>query len=286
MVNAAHADLFECDQSDWPAVWLSEHGEQVSPADRTGVQVYEAPIGEIPCYVKHFTSRKSGTKQVSLLNRLIWRLGSSRARQNLKANVKLQQAGFSAAKVLLAVRKTDGLKAEDLFITQRVEGETFHHALLDANEERKKNLLEKMGKCIAELHDGGFIHGDLLPRNMIIEDETQAVVFLDNDRTRKWKLHTPRWQKWRNIEQLMYRLLVYHPYKTLRPFVHTYIAQSPYPPAQARKYAATALKRVRRRWVEYAKELKISRIPEDIMPDESRRWRIEIHTEGQSHTEN
>lgn len=286
MVNVAHVGLFEGDDSDWPAVWLDEDSEQVSPADRKGVQVYEAPIGQLSCYVKHFTSKKSGAAQVSLLSRLIWRFGASRAQQNLKANAKLQEAGFGTAAVLLAVRRTKGLEAEDLFITRRVEGETFHHALLGANDVTKKDLLERMGKCIADLHSAGFIHGDLLPRNMMIEHETQGIVFLDNDRTRKWGLYTPRWQKWRNIEQLMYRLLVYHPYRTLKPLIRHYISHSPYPPVQARRYAATAIKRVRQRWVDYAQKLDISNIPEDIMPDESRRWRIEIHTENQPRTEN
>lgn len=280
MVNAEYAGLFEDRSSDWPDPWLSGDTQEVNPIKREGVQVYPVEIGGVPCYVKYFTSHKGGGRKDKLWNRLMWRFGRSRAQQNLTANLMLERAGFGAAEVLLAVRKTSGMDAEDLFVTQAVDGRTFHHELIESGEREKKELLVEAGKSIAELHAAGIIHGDLLPRNLIIGAESQRIYFLDNDRTRKWRWFTPTRQKWRNVEQMLYRLLIYHRYRTLKSFMHSYIQHCGHPPSQARGYAAKIIKRVRQRWVEYARELEISSVPDDVMPDESRRWRVELHAKG------
>ncbi len=38
------------------------------------------------------------------------------------------------------------------------------------------SLLEKIGRAVATLHDGGLIHGDLTTSNMLIRNSDSAVV--------------------------------------------------------------------------------------------------------------
>jgi hypothetical protein len=47
----------------------------------------------------------------------------------------------------------------------------------------KRRLLGTLGDEIARLHTAGFVHGDLVPANVLVREP--GFVFLDNDRTRR-----------------------------------------------------------------------------------------------------
>ncbi len=69
---------------------------------------------------------------------------------------------------------------------------------------RKRELLRALGAEIARLHRCGFIHGDLTPHNVFVEDSTPIrFIFIDHDRTRRAFALGRRRHQLRNLVQLL-----------------------------------------------------------------------------------
>jgi hypothetical protein len=88
-----------------------------------------------------------------------------------------------------------------VLVTQEVEGRGLVDALAGAvvPVAAKRRLLRELGRAVARLHASGFVHGDLVPTNLLVAPA--GVVFLDNDRTRRSPLLV-WWQARRNLVQL------------------------------------------------------------------------------------
>jgi Lipopolysaccharide kinase (Kdo/WaaP) family len=97
----------------------------------------------------------------------------------------LAALGFAAPVALLAGRHGPA----GLLVTADAGGEDLLVALARLaspgadTRARKRDLLRRLGAEVARLHAAGFVHGDLVPPNLRWRDG--AVVFLDNDRTRR-----------------------------------------------------------------------------------------------------
>jgi serine/threonine protein kinase len=63
----------------------------------------------------------------------------------------------------------------------------------------KRELLGALGRAVAGLHAAGFVHGDLVPSNVLARDD--GFVLLDHDRTRRGRLLV-WWGARRNLVQL------------------------------------------------------------------------------------
>eukprot|EP01028_Stygiella_incarcerata_P002537 TRINITY_DN14742_c0_g1_i1.p1 TRINITY_DN14742_c0_g1~~TRINITY_DN14742_c0_g1_i1.p1 ORF type:complete len:224 (-),score=43.11 TRINITY_DN14742_c0_g1_i1:91-762(-) len=71
------------------------------------------------------------------------------------------------------------LKEMSLFL-ERVEGMSVKDFLLSSkDEEEGKALCAQIGKCLAIMHDGDIIHGDLTTSNMIIRASTRSICLID-----------------------------------------------------------------------------------------------------------
>jgi aminoglycoside phosphotransferase (APT) family kinase protein len=68
-----------------------------------------------------------------------------------------------------------------------------------AGPAERRALLRRLGAEVARLHEAGFVHGDLVPSNVLARDD--GFVLLDHDRTRRGRLLV-WWGARRNLVQL------------------------------------------------------------------------------------
>ncbi len=117
----------------------------------------------------------------------------------LNIHAELEAAGLACPQALLAGVRGD----EQVFVTREANGLPMSQAMkLDQNAARK--ALATAARGVRRLHDAGFVHGDCIPGNLLLDGET--VCFLDNDRTARisfWSL--PRGRR-RNLIQFCSRL--------------------------------------------------------------------------------
>jgi Ser/Thr protein kinase RdoA (MazF antagonist) len=109
----------------------------------------------------------------------------------------LARHGFGAPQALLVGRGGSA----GVLVTQEVAGRTLLEAVEHAARARreKRALLRALGAEVGRLHGAGFVHGDLVPSNVLVADA--GLVFLDHDRTRRSPLLV-WWQGRRNLVQL------------------------------------------------------------------------------------
>lgn len=69
---------------------------------------------------------------------------------------------------------------------------------------RKREHLRQLAQEIRRLHGYGFVHGDLIPNNILVRAEGEGVAFfyIDNDRTRRYRGWCPAILRKRNLIQL------------------------------------------------------------------------------------
>jgi hypothetical protein len=108
-----------------------------------------------------------------------------RALRAFRMTSALALAGFAApAPLVVAVRKDEGL-----LVTREVAGSALATVVAafprDARR-AKRALLAGLGAEVARLHAAGFVHGDLVPPNLLVAGD--RFVFLDNDRTMRLPL--------------------------------------------------------------------------------------------------
>jgi hypothetical protein len=109
----------------------------------------------------------------------------------------LARRGFGAPQALLLGRGgTAGV-----LVTQEVSGEMLLDAVAHGARSRreKRALLRALGGEVGRLHGEGFVHGDLVPSNVLVAPA--GLVFLDHDRTRRGHLLV-WWHARRNLVQL------------------------------------------------------------------------------------
>ena len=106
--------------------------------------------------------------------------GATRARRAHRMGQALAAAGFGApAVVLVGWRNGAGI-----LVTRDVGGRDVASAVAAVRHDRtaKRRLLVQLGGEVGRLHRAGFVHGDLVPPNVLVSGG--AIVFIDHDRTR------------------------------------------------------------------------------------------------------
>jgi Ser/Thr protein kinase RdoA (MazF antagonist) len=110
--------------------------------------------------------------------------GGWRARQAFRMGHALARAGFRVPAVVVAARRGRA----GLLVTREVPGDDLLATLARPTTLAvKRALLRALGAEVGRLHRAGFVHGDLVPPNVRL-DEDGRFVFLDNDRTRRSRL--------------------------------------------------------------------------------------------------
>jgi hypothetical protein len=196
--------------------------------------------GEV--YVKHLTAAKD---RAGAIARLKWRFGPSRAAHVLRVSGVMRSCGLDAPPVVLAARRRAGGLVEELLVTRGVPGATLERRLLDAADAAERRvLLELAGRSVAQLHARRFVHGDLLPGNLIVGTDEQTLTYLDNDRTRRWPIPLPSAPRRRNLRQALYRLLYWQGRRETRVFLDAYHAARGIGPAARRRERLALLRAV------------------------------------------
>lgn len=121
--------------------------------------------------------------------------GARHARRAFRMGLALTAAGFAAPRALLVGSR----EGEGLLVTEDVGGAPLLVELVGAPGSRKRMILCRLGAEVGRLHVAGFVHGDLVPSNILVREGRP--VFLDHDRTRR-NAALVWWQGRRNLVQL------------------------------------------------------------------------------------
>lgn len=117
----------------------------------------------------------------------------SRARRDAAGCEILRTHGLNAPTIVAVGERSAGpVCLESLTVTLRARGEHLYDYLQgtvgeDASPHGRRHLIVAVGQCVGRMHVAGIAHGDLRPRNILVEPEGDdwRVTFLDNERTCK-----------------------------------------------------------------------------------------------------
>jgi hypothetical protein len=116
-------------------------------------------------------------------------LRGSRAYRAWKAGEMLEEYGFCAPKVVaVGEKRYMGLLQESFMVTLPLKGSPLLQFFLTVDDFRKKReMVRQLGKEIGRMHKLGIIHGDLIPGNVFVAEESGkcTVCLLDNESTRR-----------------------------------------------------------------------------------------------------
>jgi hypothetical protein len=150
-------------------------------------------------------SRHARTLRVELGRQVVYvksypASGARRAIRAFRMGRALARAGFGAPETLLVGRRG----GQGVLVTRDVVAPSLVDAIAAADTgpgapAAKRRLLHALGAEVGRLHRAGFVHGDLVPSNLLVR--STGIVFLDHDRTRRghalvW------WGARRNLVQL------------------------------------------------------------------------------------
>jgi len=140
-------------------------------------------------------------------------LRDSRAFRALKQADALSRERFHVPQVILAgEQRKYGFLKKAFLLTEGVAGLSLPAYLqraylppLDSSVLRKKRQsLRQLALEVRRLHQTGFVHGDLIPSNILVRDEPEKTTcfYLDHDRTRRYPTWFPHGLWKRNLIQL------------------------------------------------------------------------------------
>ncbi len=178
-------------------------------------------------YVKHLTGGKNyESPWRDWYSRLKWLVRPSRSRRVWWTCLRMERAGLGVPGVLLAARRRWGWRVEDLLVSEAVEGQSLQAMIMRAGSWSEKSaLIAKAGEATAKLHDAGFLHGDLLPGNLMVTPAGR-IVFCDNDRTLPFSRLLPLFLRRRNLAQMAFRLVAMEGEQGGRTYLDAYFDAS------------------------------------------------------------
>ena len=129
------------------------------------------------CYLK-WSPMRGRTRLRHGLRR--W-LGTAPPRLRELANLEwLRAHGFDAPEPLLAgVDAVRGLPTFQFLVTRRVEGVVTVRDVFERDAPGRERVIELLARECARLHREGFVHGDLFPRNLLVDEARERLWFLD-----------------------------------------------------------------------------------------------------------
>ncbi len=194
------------DQALWPEI-LSHLGQQApSRHPSTGRLHYSRGAMEEELYLKVYY-------RWELFGCLKDLFRDSRAFRALKQGTALTEHGLHAPVAIAAGEERHlGLLKRAFLLTARVHGSPLNQFLrdhfaarLDTEAlRRKRRQIQDLAWEIRRMHALGFVHGDLVPSNILlrVEREGSRFFYMDNDRTRLYPLWFPQRLWRRNLVQL------------------------------------------------------------------------------------
>jgi hypothetical protein len=227
-----------------PLEWLERQPHEVV-GDRPSARTLRVHAADGIVYAKLLAPLRSGAGPIG---RLKWALRPSRAGRVLRVSRRFARAELRVPRVLLALRRRRGWRTEDLLVTAAVEGPSLQRRMVEVQDEaERRRLLRLMGRRAAEMHRAGLVHGDLLPGNLIVVDGGAELVFIDNDRSRRWWPAVPARERRRNLGQALYRMVSWLGYRRSRWFLDGYYGTLGVDGTRRRRETAAVLHRLRPR---------------------------------------
>jgi hypothetical protein len=192
-------------KESWAAVL--ERIDALSAAKHPQTLEIDLPGTEAHCFLKVFHSA-SGAGAFKDFFRV------SKAVRALRAGEALREAGFNVARTIAAgEERRRGVLRRAFLLTTAMQGAPLPAFLRDnyGTDRRRRSFslkvdsIRRLAAEIRRFHDLGFVHGDLIPPNILVvteEGSAPRFCFLDNDRTRRYPAWLPQ-QLWkRNLIQL------------------------------------------------------------------------------------
>jgi tRNA A-37 threonylcarbamoyl transferase component Bud32 len=127
-----------------------------------------------------------------------------RAQRAFKAGQMLKRYGFFTPDVVAVGKKTFvGIATKNFLITSQVEDSVPLYKMLDIDISQKQQLIKQFGQTVGRMHAAGIFHGDLRLGNVLVkkDDNRFVFIFLDNERTRKFK-KLPERLRLKNLVQI------------------------------------------------------------------------------------
>ena len=192
-----------------PTLWeeISSHLKSSSPSDHPQTLRFRYPRGvdgsDYYLKIYHHSDPLGSIKDLFRV---------SKALRALRQSESLLREGFHTPLTVAAGEKRTARFIKMAFLlTLSVEGKLLPYfiqdhylPLEDHSLIRKRVQIRHLAEDVRRLHQLGFIHGDLVPYNILVQSKEDEIQFfyLDNDRTRRY----PRWisrELWkRNLVQL------------------------------------------------------------------------------------
>lgn len=264
LVNDEWADILDIRRID---EWMARK-DQESLKDVPCRIILKASTAGGIVYTKYMKAQNDGViKKREIFPKIKWTLNPSRALRILNTTAKMIALGHLAPTPILGARKRMELGyPHEIFIAKEVELDTAEDIFYKANDSQKLELMEFCGKTLAMLHRDGFIHGDYLPRNICPDAKNNAMVYLDNDRTKFHRINMPFFLKRRNLAQFSFNLylLAENPVEhCVKSLVNAYGNELDWKQSKIEGETSIILKQVARRWdkTKFA-ELKRKRLEE------------------------
>ena len=138
----------------------------------------------------------------------------SKAVRSLRQGLALTEAGFNVPTTVAAGElRSFALLERAFFLTLAVDAQPAPQFLRDRQRVKagnislidKRGALRQLAEQIRRLHRLGFVHGDLVPTNILVSDVEGGgfrFVLIDNDRTRRYPCWVPQSLWKRNLVQL------------------------------------------------------------------------------------
>jgi hypothetical protein len=135
-----------------------------------------------------------------------------RAQRAFKAGQMLKRYGFFTPDIVAVGKKTFvGITTKNFLITSQVEDSVPLYKMLDIDISQKQQLIKQFGQTVGRMHAAGIFHGDLRLGNVLVkpvvslsnpkDDNRFVFIFLDNERTRKFK-KLPESLRLKNLVQI------------------------------------------------------------------------------------
>ncbi|HUK39754.1 MAG TPA: lipopolysaccharide kinase InaA family protein [Candidatus Acidoferrales bacterium] len=198
----------------WPEKWndnlwsvICQQIESQLPSKHPQTNEIQLPGSTEVLFLKSF-HRVSPAATLKDLFRL------SKALRGLKMGALLDDLGFNVAAAIAAgERRRWGVLERSFLLTSAVAGspmpvflrERYGVKKADIPLRKKWHALRRLALEIRRLHELGFVHGDLVPSNILVgnvQDGEYPFFFLDHDRTRRYPKWFPQSLWKRNLVQL------------------------------------------------------------------------------------
>jgi hypothetical protein len=169
--------------------------------------------------VQRFVAVTEGSREIELYLKVYPAAGlpgalkdwfrASRALRALKIGTALSREGFGVPQgVAAGERRAMGVVREAFLLTVGIDAAPLPFFLRDrgqsASARRKRESLGRLASEIRSMHRRGFVHGDLVPFNILTRAEAggHAFFYIDHDRSKRFPAWFPQRLWRRNLVQL------------------------------------------------------------------------------------